>query len=255
MTRSQQGRKGFSLIEVLTVISIIAILAAIMVGGVGRVRVSAQKAQAMADINALSTAIQNFKTKFNVPYIPAGFTLRHSYASNDPDLAYLKRVFPQIDANNTGYSGGPVSMSQNQSLIFFLTGSVATNYTGFSSDRVHPFSTGGLRIGPFIDITASKINGNHEMVDPWGTPFAYFTSIHGNDYPAVTFTANGSSVSPFTEAGRFVQQKSFQIISAGPNRIFGPGGDYRGANAAAYRAGAIGGDDLSNFAPAGNLQQ
>lgn len=257
MRRGRHEREGFTLIELLAVIAIIAILSGLILGGIGRVRIAAQRAQAMADMNALSTGIGHFCTKYNVHYIPAGFSLEQNYTdagSNASDAAYLKRVFPNIQLNATG-AVTDRSMSQNQTLMFFLMGGDVTGYTGFSSNRSAPFTPGGTRVGPFTDIPASKINANGEMIDPWGTPYAYFTATNGNDYPSSPFTANGTSVYPYSEGGRYVQQKSFQIISAGPDRRFGPGGDYRGTNAGSYAAGQAGGDDLTSFAQAGSVQQ
>lgn len=247
MRRTRTQRDGFSLIELLAVIAIIAILSGMTLGGISRVRLAAQRAQASADINALSTGIGHFTSKYGVTYIPAGFSLESNYTdggSNAGDAAYLKRVFPNINLASTGLPDQ--ALSQNQALVFFLTGGTVTNYTGFSSNRQQPFTSGGTRVGPFIDIPASKLNANGEFIDPWGTPYAYFTAVNGNDY-AGSFTepVNGTTVSPFSEGGRFIQQKSFQIISAGPNRKFGRGGDHRGANSADYENGAVGGDDLT----------
>jgi prepilin-type N-terminal cleavage/methylation domain-containing protein len=259
-------RGGFTLIELLVVIAIIAILGGLITGAAARVRVAAQRAQVAAEIAQLDNAVSAFKTKFNVGYIPSKFTIKNNYTltggttADDIHFAYLKQLFPQISSSNTGY-GSTQDFEGIECLVFFLSGGDKTGYTGFSINRAQPFNTGGDRIGPFFDFNQKRLSGSGKVkyVDVWDTPYAYFTSINGNDYEATDanrsplLSTSQLSVSAFKNGGRFERQKSCQIISAGPNLQFGPGGDYTASNS--YKSGGIGADDLSSFAQAGNLQQ
>lgn len=171
---------------------------------------------------------------------------------------------------------GPQLLDPNQVLVFFLTGSTYTTFQGFSNNKVKPFlpvaGQGETRVGPFVDFPLTKFqlgfatNGGSaeaaSLVDPWNSPYAYFTSIQGNDYGG-SFTWNGSTVTPYyTQVGslkKFQNQKQFQLISAGRNKLFGPGGaGWQTGAGTAYdqelgptqpdlQLRGYGGDDLSNF--------
>jgi len=205
----------------------------------------------------------------------------------------------------------PEYLDPNQTLVLFLTGNVYTAHQGFSNNKQVPFTPVSpnnpteTRIGPFVDFPLTKFvvgaPGNNfpppqgsppipstnaaSLVDPWGTPYAYFTSIQGNDYfkidaqnvvpnPGTLVTTGGnkpfqlpafavtttlagvtttSIVAPYStgsgSAAQYQNKKQVQIISAGRNRQFGPGGSgWQTGNGTAYdpETGA-GGDDLSNF--------
>jgi len=253
-------RKGFSLIELLTVIAIIAILLGLGVASYGRVRTGANNAKTSAEISQLANAVGSFKAHFNnIPYLPGGITLRPSYSATDPDGAYLKRLFPQMNLSATGLP--TMALNQNQAFVFFLSGGTATNYTGFSTNRQTPFATGGTeRIGPFFDFPGNRFNANNEFLDPYQTPYAYFSSTFGNDYPAASYSysfpagdplaGQTTSVSPYNSGGRNVNQRGCQVISAGKDRFFGPGGNWTpgtGAWGMTKSPPCPGADDFANF--------
>jgi len=140
-------------------------------------------------------------------------------------------------------------------LIFFLTGGEVTQYSGFSNDPSQPFSVTDQanRKGKYFDIPFDRIetlaNGTRtgRYLDPWGTPYLYFAPVDGKTYPA---TGQGG-VNPFrTQVSaaviRAINPDAFQIISAGPNKVFGPGGVYT-PGVSPYSDKDPGGDDFSNF--------
>jgi prepilin-type N-terminal cleavage/methylation domain-containing protein len=194
---------------------------------------------------------------------------------------YLNRIFPGLSPSATGLPA--LNLDCNQTMIFFLTGGPVTNYTGFSNDARFPFDTTNLsnRKGKFFDIPDNRINNGHYL-DPWGTAYMYFAPYDGKQYPAPPSAASDvipqpvlqafitdpnvvqpTGINPFLSllsAGppakfKAIKDNSFQIISAGPNKIFGRGGFFVTAgNYSAYVAGQSpygpqdpGGDDFSNF--------
>jgi hypothetical protein len=236
-------------------------------------RITTRTSQATSDIRQVESAIGLFKAKFNVGYLAAvgggpngEFRLCSSYADANgdwldwPEVKYLKHVFPLMDRLDNGlrWNGQSVTpdsprlLDVNQSLVFFLTGGPFTKYQGFSLNKQRPFmpmeKPPETRIGPFLDLPSSKYSDDGRVLDPWGTPLAYFTSVQGNDYTG-SFTWNGSTVRPYREPGspdRFVNPKRFQIICAGRNGVFGPGGNWTPGEGE-WSADGPGGDDLSNF--------
>lgn len=98
------------------------------------------------------------------------------------------------------------------------------------------------------------------FVDPWGTPYLYFASRLGNDYPFAggmsigpwggAYSANGGVIIPvFTGSGtnmKYQNIKGYQLLSAGRDKRMGPGGSYL-AGSGVYALNKHGGDDWSNF--------
>jgi hypothetical protein len=240
--------------------------------------------QVGADIGQIENAVGLFVAKLNSTHVAATgggpngeFRLCTSYADADgnwldwPEAKYLRQVFPRMDRCDNGlrWNGQPVGpesprlLDVNQTLTFFLTGGPYTNYDGFSAHRERPFTPlekpGELRMGPFLDFPSSRFDADGRVLDPWGTPFAYFTAIQGNDYTG-SFTWKGATVRPYREPGnptRFMNPNGFQVISAGRNGVFGPGGNWtptwfdadvnKTPAAGEWVRGGSGADDLSNF--------
>ncbi len=219
------------------------------------------------------------------------------------EVIYLKQVFPGMNLGDNGLRiGGAfvsngigaapagsipgVELDPNQTLVLFLTGGTATDLQGFSTNRAQPFTatpagSSEPRIGPFLDFPASKyastaaaVTALHasanasplgaSLLDPWGSPYAYFAFNPGaNGYMGTGFTFRGVTVAPYVDSNnRPLNQKSFQLISAGENGQddpngpygFGPGGFNNVTKqskwtpqANEYAEGQAGADDLSNF--------
>lgn len=281
MTRRTAGpaRGGFTMIELLVVILIIAVLVGLLVPAIGVVRGQVKKTEAANEIAQLVTGHQQFVAKFSVKHIPSSgssatgkFQLRGKYydapttgqvGKTSVEGVYLKQVFPQLNLDNTQLPDQ--DLDGNQCLVFFLSGGSVTGYQGFSANKQQPFlapqQQGEERIGPFFDFKPAKLNAQGQYLDPWGTPYAYFSATQrGNDYPdSVVFTVTNTAEDPpvqsntyplYTGGGagvkKFQQPKGFQIVSAGPNRQFGGGGAWNPGSGDYIREGK-GGDDLCNF--------
>src|SRR5262249_51252778 len=97
-------------------------------------------------------------------------------------------------------------------------------------------------------------NGFFSYLDPFGKkPYAYFSSYKGNNgySPYGTSDCASLGVSPYYERTSpltYLRPSGFQIISAGSDTIFGPGGGPWGRVAPASPATGAGSDDFANFA-------
>jgi len=229
------------------------------------------------DITQLSNALQNFKQKYGLyppSYIILGSTrkiIEEAPAVQDGDgktsLAYLEQIWPRLDwSGNSGelnWGGeqgegpfGPHYLEGDQCLVFFLGGITSEKgCQGFSTNPKNPTLTGGDRVS-FFEFYSSRLhkrtkdNRFASYLDNFGkgSPYIYFSSgKRHNDYDEVHQVLG---VRPYfcIEDGvkSFHNSKTFQLISAGPDNKFGPGGRWSPETAAAD-AGPDGADNLVNF--------
>jgi prepilin-type N-terminal cleavage/methylation domain-containing protein len=152
-----------------------------------------------------------------------------------------------------------------QCLVFYLGGfqtsvtsggSTARKCSGFSTDPTNPWKAGGDRIGPFFDFKSARLqpgpsNAYFVYLDPHyaagdvlAKPYAYFSSTKApntyNPYfsfgsPAAAIQSDCTSLGiwPYidTRTNTFLNPDTFQIISAGPDGLFGVGGGPPGSPA------------------------
>lgn len=242
---SHRGRRsGFTLIELLIVIVIIVILASMTTGALFRVYQRAKETQCATEISELSTALAAFKSQFGA-YPPSYINL----SGNDPaSKQFISTCWPRLSPGGLG-SG---TLTGDEALVFFLGGVQVSvsggGYAGigFSTDPQNPISQSGDRIRPFYEFKSNRmirIGGGQycsyadpfyqNLTQPPGPrtwqPYLYFATCKGNDY--TTAWAGNSCpggigpVAPYQDAANhFLNPDSFQIISAGPDLTFGPGG-------------------------------
>jgi prepilin-type N-terminal cleavage/methylation domain-containing protein len=276
--RIRNSRVGFTLIEILVVIAIIAVLAALITGAVMAVLGKGPDVQTRQDISGLSNAVMLFKKDFGGVIFPSRVLLSpniNDYTTNPygpESQKALIRLWGRInmaqactDLANPAFWGltGPILLEGDQCLVFFLRG---LNGTGFSADKTRPFASGGSRIGPWFDFPVAKLQVvSHVNLFPAtsfpsfldaydkGRPYLYFASYGktvGYHVPSPTDLGDcqsgggtGTTVTPYIKSMNpavFYEPDSFQIISAGKDGIFNPGGLWAPGM-------AQGGDDFTNF--------
>jgi prepilin-type N-terminal cleavage/methylation domain-containing protein len=278
-------KAGFTLIELLVVIAILAILMGLVTAGVIKYLDNIPKTQTVNDINQLGMAMETFKSKYGV-YPPSTIFLSNiqadfAAAPNGPaSLAYLSAIWPRLNwSAGIDWSGGQgvipaggITLEGDQCLVFFLNGPGGANAAGWSINPTNPTQAGGPRVGPFFEFPLDRLLPYpHPATSQPAAVSAMFPSFW--DRYAVTSVSKGKpyaffcsgrsaggygphcpslGVIPYVQNnGQFYRNNSLQIISAGKDMNFGPGGPWppsatNGGNIAAYTNG-FGVDDLANF--------
>jgi prepilin-type N-terminal cleavage/methylation domain-containing protein len=260
MRRAQrtESRGGFTLIELIVVILIILILAGLIGAGVLKFMALAPQLQTTNEISQLAVACEAFKTKYKV-YPPSAMLLSNnpkSYQLNATTQAYytyLTAIWPRIDITltNWGNGGTDIILEGDQCLVFFLQGPGGTSGgVGFSTNPQNPTlapqAAQEARAGPFFpSFTTSRLRAfAHTAVnnttalpafpsfaDPYATPakfsvYAYFSS--GRTANGYSFDCPTLAVGPYYQLSgtvpRFYNPNTIQIVSAGADFVFGPGG-------------------------------
>src|SRR5262249_26642480 len=128
---------------------------------------------------------------------------------------------------------------------------------GFSSNRLDPAKIGeaAQRKGPFYAFPGNRLvkRGKthfYSFADPFGKdqPYAYFSNFgERNGYHRYgTSDCAGLGVAPYyaeLKPPRYYKERSYQIISAGADGVFGPGGRWEPK----APIPAAGRDDRANF--------
>ncbi len=192
---------------------------------------------------------------------------------------YLKKIFPDmkhktsydwngngtIDASEVGMDwnqngkidSGYVILDGSQCLVFLLGG--PGGQKGFSTNPRNPldYASRKERIGAFYQFETARLTGGPfpKYNDPWDTPYAFF-SAYGkqNGYnrygiPGPSVGSDCAGLEPYyssvTAAGlrTYYNSDTFQIVTAGADKTFGPGGLW-GPTVAVPDAAR---DDMANF--------
>src|SRR5437868_5330410 len=102
MRHSETNRRpsgGFTLIELLVVIGIIVLLMGLLISAVVKVRAVGPRTQTRAEIGQIGVAIENFKSTYNVQYIPTGLVMASNYnmanAAHKESVQFLSKVWPK----------------------------------------------------------------------------------------------------------------------------------------------------------------
>lgn len=244
-----ERREAFTLIELLVVISIIAILMALSLAGAQAVRARGLELQARNDIAQLTTAMESFKTDFAMSYPPPSTMTLEA----DGYHPYLRKMFPRASTPNASVAG--ITLNGDQILVLMLGG---PDGLGWSKDPSNPYNTNpavGRRKPNFDFPTRRLINGSgggggtfRAFADPYGRAYAYFGSgFAGNDYGSPNVLGTTPSIETSSPL-KYFNSHSFQIISAGKDSNFGPGGLLT-PGSGSYATMSPGADDLSNFWP------
>jgi hypothetical protein len=238
-----------------------------------------------AEIDQLHAAAQRFHDKYTF-YPPSQMKLceRFSdYGNTELDKRskwVLGRMFPRycrpgsktppvvVDWDGNGRYSPPVILTGDQCLVFFLSG---INGRGFSQDVRDPGNRAVPWDPPFYNFAADRLvdlrgNGFPSYLDLYRQrPYAYFSSPykgynewpvlggHPSDCPSEPGKAMGDSdVWPYASApNTYLNPDTFQILSAGPDGVFGTGSPNGASNFLSVGTGSklppAARDDLANF--------
>ncbi len=264
MTRLQTSarRRGFTLIELLVVIAIIAVLISLTTAAVMRFLIKGPEITCRSDIDGLSASRGAFLAEFGVNHVPSQIKLCET--ANGYNMAnrldadsvnFLNQIFgKRFNANAGGFdwngngnaTDAAVTLSGDQCLVFFLGGIPSNSGTtkgcrGFSTSPTSPtnptdFTGGGAPRGPFFEFKSNRLvvgtGGFFNYTDAFGKkPYAYFSAGKvDNGYNRYgTSDCATLGVSPYFQSTSasgtiFYNPRGFQIISAGADGNFGPGG-------------------------------
>ncbi len=236
---------------------------------------------------AISNFMAEYKVPYPPP---SQFQLAPSiaaYGTNPTGVAktsrdYLLKMFPRLGATTVNWGPSSSALLQgHEALVFFLGGIPSTtdppSCLGFSTDPTNPsnFTTSDRKAPMFefqaqrlvrtpsgflayLDTFSRRTPGSYTLSSAIGKPYAYYSS--GQTYngyskgdcsnlglggPYIQTQAGGNVSAPV-----FWKPDSFQIISAGADNTFGPGGVQWGPgfpvkNSAGAATG--GADDQTNF--------
>ena len=236
-------RSGFTLIELLVVIAIIGVLMGLTTAAVQRARESGRRASTVNDVNQLAASCAAFKQEFGF-YPPNEFTIPATRNPSDGNAVLINTMYPRWTLNGSA-SGmanvGTPPLQGIQSVVYFLGG---PNGTGWAMDApIAP--TGSTKKGPWFDFPAGRLTAPAlgEYLDPYGTPFGYQASRAGGSYAGYP----SQPFAPYQSGGKFVSQGSVQIVSAGKDKAFGPGGAWVPGQGTFYGGNGAGVDDIGNF--------
>jgi general secretion pathway protein G len=218
----RDGRRGFTLVELLVVFAIISVLVSLISAAVWKSMIMASRVRARSEISQLAVALENFKAKYGF-YPPSRLMLLESlsfYPSNPPpgslasdSIEFLLRMFPKASTawSNTNPANGPVGINWSgragyngpnpsafppilegdQCLVFFLGGipdnfSGSTNCTGFSTNPFDPsfhIRNGGDTLPPFFEFDSSRLVPPHgQMTVHRPFSYSYFDTYRQRPY-------------------------------------------------------------------------
>jgi len=195
-------RAGFTLIELLAVILIIGILATILITQLGGAEEAAKMASTRTKLSMLEGVIDSYANEFGgAP--PSSFTAEQGVPNEGTNVGIEALV---VTLWSKGWEAGGAGNDFVDELV---------NTDGDASpQRLTDFETRDLL----------------EISDDWGNPVAYIS--HG-DYEITNrayVTLDPSTSEPLSSTpkalrdettGRFFEFRNFQLISAGPDCLFG----------------------------------
>ena len=196
------SRAGFSLIELLAVIFILGILTAVLVSQLSDSEAAVRVSETRGELEQLEAALETYYNDKG-DYPPSRFTPKQQVANDGENVGVEALV---VALWSEGYEAAGLLGEQAEKLV-------NTDYDQ-SAQGLTDFATRDLL----------------ELADSWENPIAY---LHKNDYDTpnrvyvtldpVTGEEQRTTPTAFRNptTGRYYNNASFQLISAGPDALFG----------------------------------
>ena len=191
--------QGFTLIELLVVLGIIGLLAVALLPNILGAGKKGEITETKARLEVLKGIAEQFARK-------------HGYYPPDNFIGVDFKEKPKADTTNPGI----------ESFVIFthLKNEGGQNLQGNENWLKN---TDNDEAG--IQITLLNTNKKLEVVDKWGTPFAYFTAASGGyDKAQRIRREDGDEIQARAlkdpKTGGYLAPQKYQILSAGPDQVF-----------------------------------
>ncbi|TAL01956.1 MAG: type II secretion system protein [Verrucomicrobia bacterium] len=176
---------GFTLVELLVVIAIIAILAGMLLPGIARAKVNAQRARAKQEINDIVSAIKGYEADYSrlpaTNTTPAGdFTFGYVPTGGTPP------PFTTAVANNSDV------IAILMDLEYFGSGTATLNKDHVRNPQRHKLLNAKTASGSGEPGVGS--NGNY--LDPWGSQYVITLDMNYDEKARDSFYARKSVSAP-----------------------------------------------------------
>jgi prepilin-type N-terminal cleavage/methylation domain-containing protein len=172
---------SFTLIELLTVMAIIAILAALVLAAGQGVWNKAARSRASGEIQAMSTALESYKTDNGI------------YPSSDGTQLLTNTPYSAYDGTSSNY--------QTNSQILYQALSGQTNFNDVHAAGVKSYMPFKIsQLGNYNAAAGTTGSGSTYIKDPWGYSYGYSTGNGTTSYPY-----NGSNFFDLWSTGGVLQ--------------------------------------------------
>jgi type II secretory pathway pseudopilin PulG len=186
--RMDRRQSSFTLIELLMAMAIIIILASLMLFAASGVLQKAKRSRASSEIQAMSTALESYKTD-NGAYPIANGLLTNSVAA-----PYFSTT---LDGTTTAYQ------TNSQTLYQTLSGQTNFNDTPVAGAKSY-MSFKVSQVGNYNAAAGTTGTGSSYVRDPWGYSYGYSTGTT-NNAPTPSYPYNGTGFFDLWSTGGVLQ--------------------------------------------------
>jgi prepilin-type N-terminal cleavage/methylation domain-containing protein len=198
----EQRKAGFTLIELLAVILIIGILATILITQLGAADEASKRSSTAAKISMLQGVVETYINEFGGA--PSSSFTAEQGVSNDGTNVGIEALV--VTLWSKGWEGGGVAGDFADELVNTDGDASGTRLTDFDTRDL-------LEISDAFGNPVAYIS--HRDYEITNRAYVTFDTVTGEDLRSTPVALKSSTT------GRYYEFRNFQLISAGPDALFG----------------------------------
>lgn len=260
-----KARKRVRKRRLLIILAGLLVLAMVLLIPIGRRWPDRREARVSVEISTLTTALNSFASKYG-RHPPSSVTFYEDakgWSAHPESRSRIRRLWPSVnlqqnvDLNGDGDTTDVHEFSGAECLVFFLAGlrNRKGEFVGFSKNPVFPFQLESEnREWPFFEFDTDRLtdvdkDGWPEFADQLnGMPYLYLFRQHKTFRDAdLQIFPEGDSRNMIHAYGPMGDYEDVQLISAGLDGEYGPGGEFHRDEMLLEGARRAERDNITNF--------